>query len=480
MKLLLSTILNSANVKSTVQSSLKRFCTSASSVKPRYGSDRLYKRISPIGDPNVSVRPILDQWIEEGKHADKSDLHRIIKELTRFRRYKHALEVSEWMDEKEYISMDSLYDAARMNLIFKVHGVEQVEQYFNDKICSQSKFHHLRHIPHIALLNCYARAKSLEKAEVTMQKLRDMGWTKAPLPYNIMMNLYSSLGKWEKLDELMNEMDKKGLSYDRYTVCIRLNAYAAAGDCDGIDKTVEMMESNPKITLNWNSYSAIVEGYMKVGQLDKALEMMKKLEGLIPSRTDENSSAYTYLLTKYAVLGNKEEVYRIWDLFKEKEKKINNKGYMSMMGALSILDDIEGLQKIFGEWESKGLSYDFRIPNHLIEAYCRKGLLEKAEELLERGMSESRGVPSVATWCHLAGGYLMDDQVPKALEALRKAVAVCPPNFNKDTLNICVEYLKKQGNVENAEEFINSLEGIRAFSPLFCDKLFFFIKDRQL
>lgn len=376
------------------------------------------------------------------------------------------------MTDKRYIPMTSLDVAARMNLIFKVHGIEKVEEYFGN-IHQQFK----RHVPHVALLNCYAQEKSLEKAEATMQKLRDMGWARTPLPYNIMMNLYYSKGRWEKLDDIMNEMDEKGLYYDSYTVGIRLSAYAAAGDSAGIDRIVEMMESNPKITLTWNSYGVMVEGYLKVGQLDKALAMLKKLEGLIPSSKDKNS-AYTYLLTNYAELGKQEEVYRIWDLFKRKEKKINNKGYMSMMGSLSKLDDIEGMKKIFEEWESRGLSYDFRVPNHLIEAYCRKGLLGNAEAILERGIAKG-GVPSAATWCYMAGGYLLDDQEPKALEALNKAVSICPPNFNpsKDTLIKCVEYLEKHGNVENAEEFIKSLEDIQAFSPILREKLSCFIKE---
>nr|GMC88210.1 pentatricopeptide repeat-containing protein At2g20710, mitochondrial-like [Ipomoea batatas] len=212
MPSLLSTLLN-PNWKSAGQNALKRFYGSASSMQPRYGSERLYRRISPVGDPNVSVLPILDQWIEEGKTADKVELQRIIKELTRFRRYKHALEVSKWMTDKRYIPMASLDVAARMNLIFKVHGMEQVEEYFGNV---HQRFKH--HVLLTALLNCYAQEKSLEKAESTMQKLRDMGWAKTPLPYNIMMNLYYTMGRWEKVDGIMKEMDENGLFHDRYTV----------------------------------------------------------------------------------------------------------------------------------------------------------------------------------------------------------------------------------------------------------------------
>lgn len=46
-----------------------------------------------MGDPNVSVVPVLDQWIREGNTVDKSRLRYIINELRFYKRFKHALEV---------------------------------------------------------------------------------------------------------------------------------------------------------------------------------------------------------------------------------------------------------------------------------------------------------------------------------------------------------------------------------------------------
>ncbi|KAH0722148.1 hypothetical protein KY289_005192 [Solanum tuberosum] len=78
-----------------------------------------------------------------------------------------------------------------------------------------------------ALLNCYGREKSVEKAEAIMQKVKDMGLARNPLCYNFMMNM--------------------------------LSAYAAVGDSDGMDKIARMLESDKRITLDWNAYSIIAE-----------------------------------------------------------------------------------------------------------------------------------------------------------------------------------------------------------------------------
>ncbi|KAJ0087739.1 hypothetical protein Patl1_32861 [Pistacia atlantica] len=54
----------------------------------------LYRRISPVGNPGVSIVPLLDQWVEEGRPVDKEQLQVFIKELRSYRRFRHALEVS--------------------------------------------------------------------------------------------------------------------------------------------------------------------------------------------------------------------------------------------------------------------------------------------------------------------------------------------------------------------------------------------------
>ncbi|KAF9611035.1 hypothetical protein IFM89_026386 [Coptis chinensis] len=53
-----------------------------------------------------------------------------------------------------------------------------------------------------------------------------------------------------------------------------------------------------------------------------------------------------------------------------------------MIRSLVKLDDIAAAEKILEEWESGCSFNDFRIPNLLIAAYCKNGLLEKAKKLI--------------------------------------------------------------------------------------------------
>lgn len=53
----------------------------------------LYAKISPLGDPSVSVEPELDGWVKEGKKVRIAELQRIIHDLRKRKRFTQALEV---------------------------------------------------------------------------------------------------------------------------------------------------------------------------------------------------------------------------------------------------------------------------------------------------------------------------------------------------------------------------------------------------
>ncbi|XP_011653151.2 pentatricopeptide repeat-containing protein At2g20710, mitochondrial-like [Cucumis sativus] len=196
--------------------------------------DSLYRRISPVGDPNISVTPLLDQWVLESGLVQQDELRHIIKELRVYKRFKHALEISKWMSDKRYFPLSTADIATRMNLILRVHGLEQVEDYFNN-MPSQLK----RCQVHIALLNCYAHEKYADKANAVLQKIKEMGFAKTSLPYNITMNLYHQIGEFERLDSPLKETD---VDHDQFTYTTRLSAYATAFDFTGIEKIMEQME----------------------------------------------------------------------------------------------------------------------------------------------------------------------------------------------------------------------------------------------
>ncbi|KEH19429.1 PPR containing protein, putative [Medicago truncatula] len=54
----------------------------------------LFARISPLGDPSISISPILENWVQEGNPLGYKQLQRIIKSLRSSKRFSQALQVS--------------------------------------------------------------------------------------------------------------------------------------------------------------------------------------------------------------------------------------------------------------------------------------------------------------------------------------------------------------------------------------------------
>ncbi|KAE8676799.1 hypothetical protein F3Y22_tig00111582pilonHSYRG01210 [Hibiscus syriacus] len=112
-------------------------------------------------NPELGSASVLNNWEKGGSKFTKWELYRVVKELRKYRRYKQALEVYEWMNIRSERFRFSASDAAiELDLISKVHGVSSAEDYFlqlPDTLKDKRIYG--------ALLNAYVRARMQEKAE---------------------------------------------------------------------------------------------------------------------------------------------------------------------------------------------------------------------------------------------------------------------------------------------------------------------------
>ncbi|GAB2229774.1 hypothetical protein Droror1_Dr00014029 [Drosera rotundifolia] len=67
--------------------------SSASSSAAAAGYDSLYQRLSRAGNPRISMVPVLERWLQEGRSVNQDELRFLVTRLRKFRRYTHALQV---------------------------------------------------------------------------------------------------------------------------------------------------------------------------------------------------------------------------------------------------------------------------------------------------------------------------------------------------------------------------------------------------
>lgn len=352
--------------------------------------------------------------------------------------------------------------AIQLDLTSKVRGLEEAVKFF-DSLEDGFKGSTV----YSALLNCYASADSLEKAEATMEKLRNFNYTSS-LVYNTMLSLYCRMGMQEKVASLMREMESKGINYGEVTYNILLNWYADS-DVERMEKLLSKMETDPMASATYLCYATAAKGYIKAGALEKASASLKKAEHLIRGR--KRGFAYAGLLSLYAKMHNREDVHRLWKVM-QKYGFLHYGSYSFMLPALEKLGDLDGAKKIVEEVMEKKADFDIRIPNLLIGAYCRKGDVEEAESLLKKVVEKGKE-PCGLMWGHMALGYYMCGKMEKAMETTKKALTGSYPFWRPDFAIIaaCLEHSKKKGDEKEIEELLALLEKRGSFSAEFGERI---------
>uniref|UniRef100_A0A2P2NIU4 Pentatricopeptide repeat-containing protein n=1 Tax=Rhizophora mucronata TaxID=61149 RepID=A0A2P2NIU4_RHIMU len=422
------------------------------SKEARTAPKNLYSRISPLGDPSISVVPVLDQWAEELKEFKADEVRRTVKILRSNRRHKQALEASEWMSSKGPATFSLADRAVQLDLIGRVRGLDSAESYFK-YIDDKDKIDKI----YGALLNCYVREGLVDKSLSLMQKMKELGFAHSTLPYNNLMSLYARTGQFEKVPDVFSEMKKNGISLDNFSYRICMDSYGARSDLDNVEKILQEMENQPHISMDWQMYAAAAHIHIKAGAEERALIHLKKCE----EKVDKDVLGYNYLISLHASLGNKDEMLRLWNLAKTKCKKHVNRDYITMLGCLVKLGEFQEAEKLLDEWDSSCQYYDFRVPNVLLIGYCQKGLIEKAEGML-RCMIEKQKTPTPNSWAILASGYVDRQNVNKAFECMKEALAVQKENMGwrpkPQLISTILDWVGNNGDVEEVESFVSSLE----------------------
>jgi len=374
---------------------------------------------------------------------------------------EHVLQVYDWINNRPERFRISASDVAiQLDLIARVHGVSSAEGFFlnltNDLKDKRT---------YGALLNAYVHSRSREKAESLLEVMRSKMYLIHPLPFNLMMTLYMNLKDYDKVDMLVSEMKKKIIRLDIYTYNIWLSSCGSQGSVEKMEQVFEQMSKDPTIIPNWSTYSTMAAMYIKMELFEKAQECLKKAEGRILGR---DKIPFHYLLSLYGSVGNKDEVYRVWNNYKSMFPSIPNLGYHAVISSLVRMDDIEGAEKLYEEWVSVRSSDDSRIGNLLIIWYLKKGKSDKVFSFFEH-MTRGGGCPNSTTWELLSEGHIAEKRVSEALSCLEKAfmtsnsnswkpkpiklaafLKLCQDEDDMESAKVLIELLRKSGyhNVE--------------------------------
>ncbi|WOL10270.1 hypothetical protein Cni_G19024 [Canna indica] len=412
----------------------------------------LYRRLSALGGaPEGSVMNALNKWLREGRSVSADNLMKYVKELRKYYRYSHALEVMDWMETTKGMNMSYTNHAIRLDLIAKVRGTEAAEEYFA-RLPEAAK----NERTYGSLLNCYCSVKNADKAICVYNEMKSRSIASHTLVHNNLMSLYMKLGQPEKVVTQFQEMKLNNVVPDNFTCCILMNCYASLSDIESVERVIKEAEEGGEVTLQWSAYSTLAGIYSSAGLVVKAQAALKKLEELIDKRERD---PYHFLISLYAKIGNLAEVKRIWESLKAIYGKPFNLSYLTMLQALNKLDDINEQRILYEEWESVYTVYDVRLTNLMLGSYMRKDMSEEAESLWKK--ASNRGAcPNFRTCDLFLDHFLKQNDLDSALMWLEVAISMVKQDewkLTKDRVEMFLKAFEEAKDVNGAEKFFETL-----------------------
>ncbi|GKU88525.1 hypothetical protein SLEP1_g2778 [Rubroshorea leprosula] len=383
----------------------------------RSGMKKWYANYKKKLSSRTDLGTFLNELEKGGRKITKEELCKVVEELRKINLHRDALEVYDWMNNRGERFRLSASDAAiQLELIVKARGVSSAEVFFL-KLPETLKDRET----YGALLNAYVHAKMRYEAESLFEKMRDRGYTAQPFTFNVMMTLYMNLKEYNTVGSMVQEMKQKKIPLDLYSYNIWLSSLGSQGCVEKMEQVCEEMKANQSINPHWTTFSTLATTYIKMGLLEKAEECLRKFESLII--TGGNQTPYHYLIRLYGTIGNKEEVYRTWKVYKSIFPSIQVMGYYDVISSLVRVGDIEGAENIYVEWQSVKSAYDIGIVNLMMSAYVRKGNMDRVESLFNQ-MVEAGGKPNPSSWMILAEGHIKEKRISEALSCMKKAFAI--------------------------------------------------------
>lgn len=316
-----------------------------------------------------------------------------------------------------------------INSMCKARNMQRAMELF-DQMCGRGLYPNQR--TYTTLICGFSQQGCMVEAYELLNKMTDSGFSPSIVTYNALINGHCVLGRTEDALKVIEDMSQSGIVPDVVSYSTIMSGFCRNYD---FDKAFEMKDQMVKkgVFPDNITYSTLIQGLCEQQKVSEACELFREMQkiGLQPDK-----HTYTRIINAYCSEGNISGALCLHD-------EMISEGFFPDVVTYRVL--INGLQKQAHSREAKQLLfklfYEESVPNDityqmlidscsnlefrnaadLIKSFCMKGLLNEADQVLERMLQQNQK-PSEAVYNVLVHGHSRGGNLQKALNLYREMV----------------------------------------------------------
>jgi pentatricopeptide repeat protein len=215
----------------------------------------------------------------------------------------------------------------------------------------------------------------------------------------------------------------------------QIKQYADKGQIESLEQLFNNSEKSAP------TYNALIDSYIKAGQLDKANEMLgkMKLEELEPSTTVQAALI--------SACDSFDSAQKVFDSVEESKKDSNI--YDALINANVNFGKIDDAVQLLEKELKKEVKPKPKTISNLVRTLATAGSTEKADKVL-RLLTANNIEPGTAVYNAVLAGYCAENNIKEAT----RLFDMLGPEKNRETYRIMLRCYVKSGDTKNAEKLL--------------------------
>ncbi|KAL3531895.1 hypothetical protein ACH5RR_005416 [Cinchona calisaya] len=295
-----------------------------------------------------------------------------------------------------------------------------------------------------AVLNACANSGDSRKFLQLFSEMPEFGCEPDVLTYNVMIKLCARADRKDLLVFVLERIIEKGIPVCMTTIQSLVAAYVGFGDLETAEKVVQAMRKGRtdlcRILRDSNFDNR------NPNQRDVFEELLPNSVGPrnnepreLPEMFAPNTRMYTTLMKGYMKAGRIADTVRMLEAMRHQEDKASHPDqvtYTTVVSAFVKAGSMDRARQVLAEMTRIGVPANRITYNILLKGYCQQLQIDKAKELMQAMINNSRIEPDVVSYNTLIDGCILVDDSAGALAYFNemRARGIAPTKISYTTL----------------------------------------------